>query len=486
MYIYIFSLYLSLNLSCICVPFIGILDVDQYFSVISRRFKQLVFRPGQRFVVSPHDFAVEVNASFTRPENRPLCVERVAANHDFAAWLLPFRDERMTYITDFRHFRFTNQNQQQQEEWTTGLGPRTGVVGEGLDEVEEVTRVRQFAVHNDKATMRSKEYMSSHDTEYQPGVDDLRAFGPNVVLRHGPVGGTPTLEPYRDLTIPVKDKDGKDKPVPRDHVGKTHTQILEVEKEKWRAWVQAPRHGALDVQKDQFEELLETMVAHPDDLPANIPPEFVQRRFQLPLPFRIRQALPMEEPANQLDIAEPPRPPPRIGYGELGNYRAGAAKRAHRRVLKARKEALEGMGNFAAIARGDILLLQVRHEGSAQLEWYLGISMDDYAEAERNVDGEEEVEVQWMYPSEPRSRKRAAINDLNGVFLPWFIEGKGKRGAKNTEMVARDAVQLVGVQLHANKAMNVKTKRAIADLVPGFEYIPGTRTLNYKNAPVAM
>ena len=77
---------------CVCVLY---QDIDQYFSVISRRFRHLVFNSSstQPLVVSFPDFQEQCASSFKNIQNKPLCVERVSLNHDFTEWLLPYKDK---------------------------------------------------------------------------------------------------------------------------------------------------------------------------------------------------------------------------------------------------------------------------------------------------------------------------------------------------------------------------------------------------------
>ena len=284
------------------------------------------------------------------------------------------------------------------------------------------------------------------------------------------------------MTTPSKDKNGKDKPLPKDYIGKSSDQILALEKAKWRTWVHNPTHGASELQKQQFDELLSTMVPSPDALPDHVP----IHHFQLPLPYDMRGAVPasFEAPANQINMPAPAKPPPRLGYGALGR-KAGEANREHSRKVKARKEAMKDIGSFPAIERGTYLLVQVTHAGTKhQLEWYVGKALCDYEEV-KSPSGDEEVEVQWMYPEDPQTKQRASLNDLNARFTAWNVKGTTKSGTKNTETVDRCAIQLIEVEFYNNKSMKVQTKRAIADLLPAhFSYSTTTRSLTFKNPNV--
>ena len=84
-------------------------DIDQYFSVISRRFRHLIFHSGQDVVVSFKDFQRVVRASFKNEANKPICVEHVAANRDYVAWLLPYKDKNASNITQFKNLLFRKQ-----------------------------------------------------------------------------------------------------------------------------------------------------------------------------------------------------------------------------------------------------------------------------------------------------------------------------------------------------------------------------------------
>ena len=85
------------------------LHSDQYFSVVSRRFKHLVFQSGHQMVVSFEDFQREVAAAFKVEAHKPLCVERVAANFDYTRWLLPYKDKHAGNLTQFKNLLFRKQ-----------------------------------------------------------------------------------------------------------------------------------------------------------------------------------------------------------------------------------------------------------------------------------------------------------------------------------------------------------------------------------------
>ena len=100
-----------------------------------------MFNETAKGVVSFEDFQQEVMNAFKK--KKPLCVERVAVVHDFASWLLPRHDPRITGITQFRHFLFRKQTAEKIE-----LG------GEKYEDFHE------------KAVMVCKEYMTRTDNKY--------------------------------------------------------------------------------------------------------------------------------------------------------------------------------------------------------------------------------------------------------------------------------------------------------------------------------
>ena len=116
--------------------------------------------------------------------------------------LHPYMDRTLAYITDCRHFCFRIQSENEKALYDT----------EGSD--------TDFHRFDNKAAMFAKEYMSSPDSATKPNEEDRARYGPIVLLRRGPVEGTPPREPFRDMTRPTRSKDGQLNPLPRDFVGK--------------------------------------------------------------------------------------------------------------------------------------------------------------------------------------------------------------------------------------------------------------------------
>ena len=210
---------------------------------------------------------------------------------DFASWLLPCKDQNATNITQFRHFLFRKQTTEDKYIWyEEGYQPvhhefdaKWCVISICLTRIVGCTNLLIQRINNNTARM--------------PCCD---------------LENRTALEPFRDLTVPSRGKDGETKSLPQDHIVKTSEEILEVEKKR-HDWVVAPNHGVSDTQQQQFKALLRKMVGNANELPVDIIKEFPA--WRLPLPFTLRDSIPIPVEPNQLQAEIPCTPPPRIVYG---------------------------------------------------------------------------------------------------------------------------------------------------------------------------
>ena len=431
-------------------------DIDQMFSVISRRFSRLVFNESSRAVISFEDFVDEVMLSFAQG-NKPKCVERVAAIHDFSGWLAPFRDPGIHGINKFRHFNFRAQR------------------ADEFDALEDGWKEKARG----KAIMRCKKYMSDPDRKYKPGAEDLIQYGPVVVLAGGRVEGMPNYEGFRDLTVPTMGKEGVVNPLPREYNGKSSAEILDLQKRQWLRWVEDPQHGANALQRMQFRSLMNDIASAVEDLPASVP--LLPWRNVTPILLR-GGALPEEE-GQQVIPSSPEAPSPRISYGALSHNVASAAMREFDRVQRVDVELAASRGECAKMKRGDILLVK-NHvstgNGRDELQWWLGISLATHEEQPRSECVDTLIAVQWMYPS-LNGTDGVPINDLNAKFVPWFHRrvGNGPKNRANVENVAREAVVMIGISLTKSHTITVKCKKEIGDLRIGYTFCKSTKSLQY-------
>ena len=428
-------------------------DIDQLFSVISRRFKRLVFGTRDGVVVSFEDFHSVVLGAFGE-KHAPRCVERVVVNHDFTAWLAPFRDERVSGITRFRSFTFRMQTP---------------------DEI--AVRDDRWARFDGRAVMLAKEYMSDPETKCKPSQADRDRYGPLVMLRKGEVHGEPQVEEYRDLARPTRTRDGGVKEVPTAFRDKTSSEILELQKATWRAWVQSPAHGASPVQQQQFEGLLHTMrgstAALPLEILAAVP------IWAMPVPADVGGQLPVVEVHMQLVLDAPPSP--RLGYGDLTLHQAGAAARRHAERVVAHAEIEESRGTMGAIEKGDLLLIKTVAEDSEEEEVWLGKAEEALEECARDDKRGQMVRVHWYYGT-TTGRERSEPGDLNARFHLWFRKPQGARGRKNEKVVedtARTGIMMIGVSLTGSGTIKATSKKAIGDLRVGYVYERSSNKLVY-------
>lgn len=480
-------------------------DIDQLFSVISRRFKTLVTGTRARSVISFEDFQKEVKDAFIE-DHKPKCVERVLLNRDYVGWLTPFRDQRMMGITNFRHFLFRL-----------------------MTPDEKLARPQHHASMDERAIMKLKTFMSDGDDKYKPGATDIAAYGQVYVLRNGPVTGRPAYEEFKDLTVQTKGRDGVPKPLPASHQNKTSAQILELHKASWKAWVEDPAHGADAEQRRQFQGLLDSMYPSVADVPARVLTK--EPAWGLPVRPAAGDALPsadVETEEQEQQLANSPPPSPRLAYGDMSRAEAQAPAREHRVRTAARLELEASRAVLDAIQKGDVLLVKAveeratsggsgagasgavgrgasdgasdgedsDREGSCgskdgvgsgasdsegsragvgrvdRVQYWLGRAEKDYAAVPREAASAATILVQW-YVGLERGGGKAAVNDLNARFKLWYQKGGKGEKVKNKrvmEEVERVAVVMIGVQFTAGGFLKRESKKGIGNLGIGYTF----------------
>jgi len=425
-------------------------DIDQYFSVISRYFKHLVYNFEVSTVFTYEDFQRAVMDAF-KQEHKPKCIERVALNHDFVAWLTPFRDSNLAGITNFRHFHFRKLNEDD-----------------------------SFPEYLGKAVLFAKEYMTSPDSKYRPNAKDMDAHGPCVIFRNAVVTGSPDWEPFRDISQSSK-RDGAPS-LPRAFIGKSSSEILQLKKDEWLSWVCNPFNGATSLQKQQFRGLMDIMVATVAELPEAV--LALQPKWDLPVPRLLREANMNDEERVSLPDVNIMPPSPQIAYGNLSYRVATAPVREHARMVIVQEEIIASGTTLAAIKKDDVLLIKnIPVDGGGEgvcVEWWLGVAQKTHVEMERASALEEKVSVQWMHP-----RGATGPNDLNAKFVPWVLQRQGNKGPKNKkniEDVDRVAIVMIGVGLTNNGSIRKTSKKAISDLQIGFVFEAQNKMLMFTGA----
>ena len=262
-------------------------------------------------------------------------------------------------------------------------------------------------------------------------------------------------------------KGGVVKPLPRAHVGKTHSEILEIQKSEWVEWVKAPQHGATVLQIEQFTSLMEGIVSEVRDTP--------QRIIDAQPDWGLPSVSVFHNPA-------PVQPPPQIAYGNLTYSRSMATARLHQRDLATHRELAESEVIVAKVRKGEIVLTKnIPEGGSGEVEWWLGKAIDNVEEMRRCDAADETLRVQWMHPDYQRSTghfgELVPVNDLNQCFTEWTlprVQG-GPKNRRNIEEVDRLSVVLIGVHLVRSGLVSVASQKAIASLNIGYTYDRTTR-----------
>lgn len=264
-----------------------------------------------------------------------------------------------------------------------------------------------------------------------------------------------------------------EKPLPRDHVGKTHSEILEIEKATWKAWVDKEEHGASEEQKRQFGMLMDITVAQTSDIPASVIAE--QPAWRLPIPVAVRFALPAAGAVEFANNPKPLAPRPRLAYGALTYNKSMCAARQYARELEAHEEVEMSTVVLAEIKKEDKVLTKSIVKGN--VEWWLGIAQEGVAEMTRGEGANVKFELQWMHPDYPRNSGKhgelVSANDLNQVYSAWFHPREGNKGPKNRKVledVDRLSVVMIGIHVTNAGKISVRDKKGISELRVGFVY----------------
>ena len=444
-------------------------DIDQYFSVISRKFNTLIFKERHKGVYTFEEFQGAVRDAFLKEEFVPRCVDLVQANHDFQTWLSGFIDPDLQYITCFRHFRI-----------------RKCTANELL---LFQTKDHLCALVN-KAALFAKEYMSHPDDKYDPSPEQLESNGPIVVLLLGDVVGEPDLEQFKGLareSISVG-REGREV----DNAEELNELAFDEMKAGWLTWIDDPVHGASNQQKESFKAMVERMVTFVEQLP-----EATVRRLKplrLPLPLRQRRGLPstqaIADPSAAAAAAAVDRSPPRplMAYRGRSSKEATAERRKRQKEVATARELQRSREMFPEIKKGMVLLCKTIEEESELPKHELAISQHHLPEQRRtDDDGIDNVEVQWM-SGKTSNGSESGRNDLNALFRPWFM--KGSKAAPYKGVITRESVEMIGIKLVGRGSAKTpmrprgyifdQHKKEIAALGVGFTYDGSTKQLVYE------
>lgn len=408
-------------------------DIDQMFSTISRRFLRLCYHPRRKKCVTFKDFVDEINDCFAaNEENAPQCVEFVAATHDFWGWLGDAIDPKFGNMDGLRSFKFRKQT-------------------------EEEENMHLFREFDGRCVVFGKRYMTDADSNCTPNRQRFIEKGPICPLMMAAhfsdiTNVKPGLSQFKDYTKPPTNKKTKIDP---SHSGKSNKDIHEMKLEALRE-IMTTFDGATPQQSAEFLQMIDEKAWHVDELSDDVKKMYVTDFQWLINP----NALPREVEEQDFDGKSDDDDVWELTSHNEQNQEAKKAKKL-KELQKKNQAEMEKSTNFEAIAKGDFLLCKtVKEEGDKDIEWLIGQSLwkrKNHPLTDKNLNNHK-VKVQWF-------RSDGDRNDLNGKFVMW-VSG----GTKETQKIARSAVQFIGLQLTGQGKIYLNDLKKIGQLGIGFSY----------------
>ena len=175
---------------------------------------------------------------------------------------------------------------------------------------------------------------------------------------------SPPLDEFQDFLKVTTDKKGNLKKPPTEWLDMTRQQIMAKITEPWRRWVAAAQNGASELQKQEFNALMDAKAGNVADLGvtelASIP------EWRLPPGVRGNESV-RRRPVFSVVEEENPAPPPEFSCEGHSTYQSGKAKREWKHSKQVQSELQKSRDVLPEIPMGSILFCKTRAERG--VEW---------------------------------------------------------------------------------------------------------------------
>ena len=469
-------------------------DIDQMFSVISRRFHRLHMHPRRQKCVTFTDFQREVDDAFLSGKDgvKPECIELVVANHDFDAWLKPALDKDFGGTKACHYFGFRRQTQAEKD-------------------------LHNFRAFDDRCVVFGKEYMTDPDSLYSPNKERLRDCGPIVPLLNIDDPETlldegPGFAPFLNFEIDeaeLKKNKKKMKKINQKFLNKSHEEIMEMKKETLREIIGKDFYGATEAQTEEFLLMIEEKVHCVENLSVEVKRKYVTQWKW----FTWYSVDPTTLPGYEAAVVDGEVREAVVPFEEGGltsyNFKASrikALKRAKMQQQEVKSALALEKGKLNEIKLNDLVFCRTIYQGA--LVWMIGRAQSAHAELVRdektkvymvlNTDTKKYevskkenadtlVKVFWLVTVDGKGNP--VLNEMNEKFVLWKTgvvgKGPGRGTIQERDDVIRTSILLVGFTLVKNppRAGKLKfdTMQLIAACDVGFKYNLNTSRLEYKD-----
>ena len=469
-------------------------DIDQMFSVISRRFHRLHMHPRRQKCVTYTDFQREIDDAFLQGKDgvKPKCIELVAANHNFDAWLTPALDNSFGGTKPCHYFEFRRQTQAEKD-------------------------LHNFREFDDRCVVFGKEFMTDPDSQFSPSHDRMRDCGPIVPLLHTTDPESllyegPGLAPFINFEIDeaeLKKEKKKMKKINPKFLKKSHQEIMDMKKETLREIITKDFYGATDEQTEEFLQMINEKEHCVENLSDEVKRKYVAEwewfTWYKVDPTTLPDYVPPVVEGEARDVVVS------FAEGGLTSYNFKASKiKAMQRAKMQQQEVQSSLaldkGKLNEIKLNDLVFCRTMYQGA--VVWMIGRAQTAHPELVRDektkvymvlntdtekyeVSSEENadtlVKVFWLVTVNKSGDP--VMNEMNEKFVMWKTGEQGKGPGRGTKQerddVERTSILLVGFTLvkegkRKNK-LKFDTMQLIAACDVGFKYNLNTSRLEYND-----
>lgn len=442
-------------------------DIDQMFSVISRRFQRLCFHPRSRKCVTFEDFQKEIMSCFTGTDKyKPKCVELVVATHNFWKWFGEGIDPKFGNMDAMRAFQFRKQTAEE----------------EGLH------TFRQF---DGKCAIFGRQFMTTKLHECTPSRKRMASTGPVIPLMYidDPFAFSftkPELSEFKDY----KKKGSKKTKVDPTHATLTNQEICEGKFEALRDLIK-DYAGATREQRNEFIQMIDEKAYTVKNLSDDVVNAYVPK-------FRwIWNLNALHRGEVEVDFEKAEEEDELLAFTSWNeDNRKEKRERAKHKLMVENQKEMRRKTMFEPIEAGEFLLCKMltgeRKKGEdeetsgdeetggdektggdeetlPEFEWLVAKAIQTVPEVERS--DTETVQVHW-YRSDVKT-----INDLNGRYSAWKTKISKRETVDETQHLPRTCIQAVGLGIIKTRHISVRSKRNIATLGVGFKMDVDNKTL---------